>query len=252
MTRFPCSILTPEEEFVLFLRRDTDGRLLNSAVDALLLAHIPLVVQIASRHSIPGCTTEDLVGEGVIGLRKAIHKFDPGAGARLSSYARWWIVKRVRYAVSQKSAAVRIPAWAQRQKRAVFRATNSLDAPDTDNLNKVAQSAQLSRRQAKTSLRTDNAIVPPDSEAFQLCAAEEHSPDWQSAMNLDGNLVTCAIEEPSEEMEAALSQQFEGIPSLETPLQLLLSRSEIRRLQKIAIKTLALMLDPTKDGGPGS
>ena len=63
----------------------------REASDRLLHAHLSFVVSIARKYRRYGVPMNDLVQEGSIGLLHAIRKFDPAAGARLSTYARWWV-----------------------------------------------------------------------------------------------------------------------------------------------------------------
>jgi RNA polymerase sigma-32 factor len=85
--RFP--MLEAEEEFMLAERwrnhQDTD------AAHQLVTSHLRLVAKIAMGYRGYGLPVEDLVAEGNIGLMKAVKKFEPERGFRLSTYAMWWI-----------------------------------------------------------------------------------------------------------------------------------------------------------------
>lgn len=61
------------------------------AVDTLVRSHLGFVIGIARKYRRYGVPMNDLVQEGVIGLIRAIRKFDPSRDSRLSTYARWWI-----------------------------------------------------------------------------------------------------------------------------------------------------------------
>jgi RNA polymerase sigma factor (sigma-70 family) len=75
--------------------------------DALLLlveSHMRLVVDIARRYARPAIPTQDLVGEGTVGLVEAIRRFECTRDTRLSTYAKWWIRARVRaYALANRN-----------------------------------------------------------------------------------------------------------------------------------------------------
>lgn len=74
------------------------------AIDALTRSHMRLVVDVASHFARSDLDPDDLVSEGTVGLLEAIERFDATQGARLCSYARWWIRARVHsYSRTQRS-----------------------------------------------------------------------------------------------------------------------------------------------------
>ena len=81
-------LLTAEEEVALadrILKGDETAR------EHMIKANLRLVVKIARDYSSYGVPLADLVSEGNIGLMKAVEKFDPEKGGKLSTYAAWWI-----------------------------------------------------------------------------------------------------------------------------------------------------------------
>lgn len=68
----------------------------NHAYKQLIESHLRLVVNIAKQFKGCGVEMGDLISEGKIGLITAIQRFDPKKGARLCSYAPWWIMKSIR------------------------------------------------------------------------------------------------------------------------------------------------------------
>lgn len=82
-------MLTHEEENTLALEW-VDNRN-QSAAQKLMVSYLPLVVKIAYSYKNYGQPMLDIISEGNIGLMKAVYKFDPTRGFRLSTYAMWWI-----------------------------------------------------------------------------------------------------------------------------------------------------------------
>ena len=85
--RFP--VLEADEEFRLAKSWYDDGDV--EAAHKLVTSHLRLVAKIAMSFRGYGLPVADLVSEGNIGLMKAVKKFEPDRGFRLSTYAMWWI-----------------------------------------------------------------------------------------------------------------------------------------------------------------
>ncbi|BCX47680.1 RNA polymerase sigma-70 factor [Haloferula helveola] len=99
-------LLTPEEELELanrVMRGDEKAR------EHMIRANLRLVVKIAQDYAGYGLPLADLISEGNIGLTKAVERFDPEKGAKLSSYAAWWIKQSIKRALANQSKTVRLP-----------------------------------------------------------------------------------------------------------------------------------------------
>jgi len=62
-----------------------------AAAHQLAGSHLHLVVKIAMGYRGYGLPIEELIGEGHVGLMRAVCRFDPGRGARFATYAAWWV-----------------------------------------------------------------------------------------------------------------------------------------------------------------
>lgn len=82
-------MLTPEEEYSLALSVKNERNI--PAAQKLIVSYLPLVVKIAYSYKGYGLPMADMISEGNIGLIRAVAKFDPEKGFRLSTYARHWI-----------------------------------------------------------------------------------------------------------------------------------------------------------------
>ncbi|MGA2221023.1 MAG: sigma-70 family RNA polymerase sigma factor [Verrucomicrobiia bacterium] len=99
-------LLTPEEEINLAARvKRGDKR----ARARMIKANLRLVVKISHDYENLGLPLLDLISEGNIGLMKAVERFDPKKGAKLSTYAAWWIKQSIRRALSNQSKTIRLP-----------------------------------------------------------------------------------------------------------------------------------------------
>lgn len=99
-------LVTPQEEIVLAKKIKSGDR---EARSKLIRSNLRLVVKIAHDFKGLGLPLLDLISEGNIGLMRAVEKFDPARGAKLSSYAAWWIKQSMRRALSNQSRIIRIP-----------------------------------------------------------------------------------------------------------------------------------------------
>ena len=99
-------LLTPEEEVELAARIKKGDK---AARDHMIRANLRLVVKIAQDYSAYGLPVTDLISEGNIGLMKAVERFDPNKGGKLSTYAAWWIKQAVKRALANQSKTIRLP-----------------------------------------------------------------------------------------------------------------------------------------------
>ena len=99
-------LLTAEEENRLAMRvRRGD----QAAREHMIKANLRLVVKIAYDYNHLGLPLLDLISEGNLGLIKAVERFDPTLGGKLSTYAAWWIKQSMKRAVANQSKTIRLP-----------------------------------------------------------------------------------------------------------------------------------------------
>ncbi|WP_337175799.1 RNA polymerase sigma factor RpoD/SigA [Paludisphaera sp.] len=100
-------LLSAEEERVLARRialGDADAK------SQMIRANLRLVVRIARDYQGRGMMLDDLIGEGNLGLIRAVQEFDPAFGVRFSTYAGYWIKQSIRFALINTATTIRIPA----------------------------------------------------------------------------------------------------------------------------------------------
>src|SRR5216117_3079047 len=102
--QFP--LLTPQQEIELagkIKKGDAAAR------ERMINANLRLVVTIARDYANLGLPLLDLIAEGNIGLTKAVERFEPTKGAKLSTYAMWWIKQSIKRALANQSKTIRLP-----------------------------------------------------------------------------------------------------------------------------------------------
>ena len=110
--KFP--ILGANEEYMLAKRWSERGD--YDAAHRLVTSHLRLVAKIASGFKGYGMPIADLIAEGNIGLMKAVKKFDPERGFRVSTYAMWWIKAAIQEYVLRSWSLVKMGTGAAHKK----------------------------------------------------------------------------------------------------------------------------------------
>lgn len=130
-------------------RRDRDAR------DRLVRANLGLVGKIALTYRGMGLPVEDLFHEGVVGLLEAARRFEVARGTRFSTYAVWWIRKRILAALRESSAPLHVPSYRRRQVRRIREVEHSL----RNELGRDPDRDEISARMETSVARIDGALV---------------------------------------------------------------------------------------------
>jgi RNA polymerase primary sigma factor len=99
-------LLTPQDEVKLAKQIKRGNK---KAREKMITANLRLVVKIAHDFGNYGLPLLDLISEGNIGLMKAVERFDPNKGGKLSTYASWWIKQSIKRALANQSKTIRLP-----------------------------------------------------------------------------------------------------------------------------------------------
>lgn len=249
------ALLTRSEEIALAKRiRKGDA----SARTHMIQANLRLVVKIAHDYANLGMPIEDLISEGNIGLMKAVERFDPHRGVKLSTYAAWWIKQSIKRALANQSKTIRLPVHVvdklSRIRKVAVKMADVLGREPTDE--ELSEEMGIPRHkisQLKTvSLRPSSLDAPvgdDDRAAFGEIVADESALD-PSEMLRDKALrkdVLEILEELDERERAILVARF-GLDG-EKPLTLevigkkfKVTRERIRQIQNLALRKIRAML----------
>jgi len=155
-------LLTPEQEIELaakIKKGDAEARAL------MIRSNLRLVVKIAHDYANLGLPLLDLISEGNIGLMKAVERFDPAKGGKLSTYAAWWIKQSIKRALANQSKTIRLPVHLvdkiSKMRRVAMQMSEELGREPTDD--ELAEEVGLSA--AKVSQLKTVAIRPASLDA---------------------------------------------------------------------------------------
>jgi RNA polymerase primary sigma factor len=126
-------LLTPEQEVELAERIQKGD---EEARSLMIRANLRLVVKIAHDYANLGLPLLDLIAEGNVGLMTAVERFDPAKGAKLSTYAAWWIKQSIKRALANTGKTIRLPVHLgekiSRIRRVAMQMTEELGREPTD------------------------------------------------------------------------------------------------------------------------
>lgn len=239
------------------------------AKNKLIEHNMRLVIYNAKRFRGSGLEFEELIQEGTLGLIRAIEKFDPDQGYKLSTYATWWIRQKAGRAILDKGRSIRIPVHYQEQLRKLAQAENRLAKelcrkPSLQELaTELSQPVQKVEQMLDTR-RTAASLDAPvgrdgGSEEGYNAALEDFIADEELAAEVDEGVVSDldraglrrALDGLGEPLRSVLILRY-GLDGKESrTLQQIgdwlgISREVVRRYQQRAEKSLKQELSPTK------
>ncbi len=257
------ALLTREEEVHLADRIKVGDK---EARAHMIKANLRLVVKIAQDYANYGLPLLDLISEGNIGLMKAVERFDPNKGGKLSTYAAWWIKQSIKRALANQSKTIRLPVHMvdkiSKMRRVAMVLSEELGREPTDE--ELAEEIGIDRAKLShlksAALRPaslDAPISEDDTTEFGEIIGDEKAQTplellshKNMHMQLD-DLLAVLDERERKIIDARFGLAGQKPKTLEDVGQEFgVTRERIRQLQNIALKKLRRALQKKEDPGP--
>jgi RNA polymerase primary sigma factor len=249
-------LLTPQEEIELAARIKKGDK---KAREQMIKANLRLVVKIARDYEGIGLPLLDLISEGNIGLMKAVERFDPAKGGKLSTYGSWWIKQSIKRALANQSKTIRLPVHLvdkiSKMRRTAMRLQEEFGREPTDEelgeeLGITAARVAQMRMAAIRPASLDAPIGDEDSNNFAEVVQDESADTPYE--QLEEKTVTRMLQEMVKTLdprEATILRARFGLDggaqkTLEEVGQKFgVTRERVRQIQNIALKKLRKMIE---------
>src|SRR5882724_10142540 len=249
-------LLTPAEEIVLANRIKKGD---EAAREHMIKANLRLVVKIARDYEGQGLPLLDLINEGNIGLMKGVERFDPTKGAKLSTYASWWIKQAIKRALSNQSKTIRLPDHVVDKlaniRRAEVKLHEILDREPNDEeladfLGLDVRRVRIYRQASKAPVSLDAPLSDDDSDQVSEIVADPNAaaPFERLVKETDNALLKEVLVGLTDREKAILAMRFGLNDGVEKTLEEIgkvfgVTRERIRQIESEALKKLRVKME---------
>jgi RNA polymerase sigma-32 factor len=257
------SFLEKEEERELALRA---GKGDQEAVDRLITSHFNYVVKLAKGYRRSGIPMSDLIQEGMVGLAKAVKRFNPEKDVRLSTYAMWWVRASIQDYVVRSWSLVRLSTTSA--QKSLFLNLRRLTAELIDGADTLSDEivTRLAERFQTTVADVRNLAcrVTVKDQSLNANILNESGDTWINMLPSDQPNAEEILEADGDQLQLniIISKALANLPDREQfiirhrylcdvkktfaiiGLELNLSKDRVRQLEVRALKTLEELLGP--------
>ena len=244
------------------------------AAGRLIASHLRFVIKIARRYRGSGLPMSDLIQEGTVGLIRAVRRFNPDRGVRLSTYAMWWIRSAIQDHVVHSWSLVRMgttnaqKAMILRLRQVTTELIGGAEGLSDEITARLAKSfgatanevATLARRLAGRDRSLDQPMAGPDGDGNQRtwmdCLASDAPTPEQAVAEASerrfvGEIVGKALAMlPPREQLVIRKRYFEDVRQTFEAIgrELGVSKDRVRQLETRALANLRELLQPALAG----
>jgi RNA polymerase primary sigma factor len=249
-------LLTPQEEIELAAKIKKGDK---KAREQMIKANLRLVVKIARDYEGIGLPLLDLISEGNIGLMKAVERFDPKKGGKLSTYGSWWIKQAIKRALANQSKTIRLPVHLvdkiSKMRRVGMKLQEELGREPTDDelADEMGMTAMRVRQMRLAAIRPASLDAPiGDEESNSFAEVVEDENAATPYEDLEDKTVVNMLRDMVghlDEREATILRYRFGLDGgSEKTLEEVgekfgVTRERVRQIQNLALKKLRKMIE---------